>query len=234
MKKNFLTSVFCIFAMTKIAFAQNTGSNPCENVRFEPMLNFTTSYGKLRYDHSYSQKELQKLGQAFGVNEHGMFTSGLSVASIEWEVMLDTVSKVVNAEDICIVPTVVDVFVGFQNPTIYISNHLKQGTCEYNLVMRHEHQHQQMNIVALEYFIPKIKEELEKRLKDVKPHHAPSLSRASAVTAEMTDEYIKLIAPYINKFKASLLREQSLLDTRENYEKEDAVCRKGLKGLLGI
>lgn len=234
MKKFFLILIFCIFAMVKVVWAQSSDTDPCKSIRYEPELNLTTSYGKLNYDHSYSQNNLRELGKTFGIGEQGMFTAGLSIASIEWEVMLNTMSRVTETGNICVVPTVVDVFIGYQNPTIYISNNFKQGSCEYNLVLRHEHQHQQINIIALEYFIPKIRSELQRRLKEVQPRLSPDLEKAEAITAQLTDEYIETIEPYVNKFKASMLKEQAQLDTRQNYELESKICRKDLLGKLGL
>lgn len=41
----------------------------------------------------------------------------------------------------------------------------------------------------------------------------------------MNGEYIRLIRPLVNDFKATLLYEQKKLDNRENYRFESGVCK---------
>lgn len=221
MKKIFLTSIFCIFTAAN-AIAE---SNPCENIKISPRLDFTTSYGKLRYDYRRNTQELNAMGQKHGLIEKGMYAAGLSMASIDWELQVNTISRAVGDDDICVVPASLDVFIGFQDPITYISKDLKVGSCQYNLVVRHEQQHQQINIVALEYFIPKIKEQIKTQLSFVKPRVISSMDDAEEITNQMSDEYSAIIEPLVARFKASLLKEQQLLDTRQNYKFENSLCK---------
>ena len=46
-----------------------------------------------------------------------------------------------------------------------------------------------------------------------------------AATEEMNGEYIRLIRPLVNDFKATLLYEQKKLDNRENYRFESGICK---------
>ena len=142
-----------------------------------------------------------------------------------WSVSLNTVARVGAGDTICVLPTSLDVFIGFREPTIYIDNGLKKDGCRYNLVLRHEHQHQQVSIAALEYFMPRIRAEIQKALPVVRPRAVASLSATDAATEEMNGEYIRLIRPLVNDFKATLLYEQKKLDNRENYRFESGVCK---------
>ena len=224
MKNLYLTSIFCICAALNSAQAADAAgdgaADPCAEFRYSTRLNMTTSYN---YD--YDRRSLTLLGQKYGLVEPGMHASGLSLFGIDWSVSLNTVARVGAGDTICVLPTSLDVFIGFREPTIYIDNGLKKDGCRYNLVLRHEHQHQQVSIAALEYFMPRIRAEIQKALPVVRPRAVASLSATDAATEEMNGEYIRLIRPLVNDFKATLLYEQKKLDNRENYRFESGVCK---------
>ena len=229
MKNLYLTSIFCICAALNSAQAADAAgegaADPCAEFRYSTRLNMTTSYGKLNYNYDYDRRSLTLLGQKYGLVEPGMHASGLSLFGIDWSVSLNTVARVGAGDTICVLPTSLDVFIGFREPTIYIDNGLKKDGCRYNLVLRHEHQHQQVSIAALEYFMPRIRAEIQKALPVVRPRAVASLSATDAATEEMNGEYIRLIRPLVNDFKATLLYEQKKLDNRENYRFESGICK---------
>lgn len=229
MKNLYLTSIFCICAALNSAQAADAAgdgaADPCAEFRYSTRLNMTTSYGKLNYNYDYDRRSLTLLGQKYGLVEPGMHASGLSLFGIDWSVSLNTVARVGAGDTICVLPTSLDVFIGFREPTIYIDNGLKKDGCRYNLVLRHEHQHQQVSIAALEYFLPRIRAEIQKALPVVRPRAVASLSATDAATEEMNGEYIRLIRPLVNDFKATLLYEQKKLDNRENYRFESGICK---------
>ncbi len=229
MKNLYLTSIFCICAsLSPVWAAENAApaaADPCAEFRYKTRLNLTTSYGKLKYNLDYDRRALTRLGQQYGLIEPGMFASGLSLIGIDWSVTLNTVTRVAADDSICILPMSLDVFVGFQDPTVYIDRALNQESCSYQLVLRHEHQHQQVAIAALEYFLPRVRAEINARLGEVGPSNVASLSQTDAATARMNRKYIALIEPLVDKFKATLLHEQKKLDNRQNYEFESSICQ---------
>lgn len=198
---------------------------PCYKLEYVPEIIFTTSYGKLTYNLSYNQKSLTELGQKFGIVEKGLFASGLATVAVNWEVTLDTISRVLEEDDICVIPVKVNVFIGYENPIIYISKDLKPNSCEYNVVLRHEQTHQQINKLALEYFIPRLKKAVEEISKNVKPESAERLSQIDIISEQLNSEYIKQISPLVDHFKKELFAEHAKLDNHENYSHESEICR---------
>ncbi len=229
MKNLYLTSIFCIFAVLNSTYAaEESGGgkgDPCAVFRYSTRLNLTTSYGKLKHNYDYDRRTLTEMGQKFGLVESGMYASGLSLFGIDWSVSLNTVARVGAGDAVCVLPTSLDVFIGFQEPTIYIDKGLPKDGCRHHLVLRHEHQHQQVSIAALEYFMPRIRAEIYKLLSAVRPRAVSSLSATDGATEEMNGEYIRLIRPLVNNFKTTLLYEQRKLDNRENYQFESSICK---------
>lgn len=228
MKILYLTSIFCICAAFNLSAAENISAgaaDPCANFDYDIRLNLTSSYGQLRYNTNLDRQALTELGRSYGLVEEGMSASGLSLIGVDWSVSLDTVARAAADDSVCIFPTGLDVFIGFREPEIYIDNTLPQNSCRYRQVLRHEHQHLQISVAALEYFLPRIRRQIEKQLTSVRPRRVESLSASDATTADMNEAYVALIRPLVDEFKATLLYEQKKLDNPENYRYESAICR---------
>jgi len=121
-------------------------------------------------------------------------------------------------------PDTINIYIGFRNPVIYLANDLKPDSCLYHLVVRHEKTHQQINVNALEYFIPLIYNRIKLMAKQMKPLYVDSEDKFKAGTDEMTAFYAKQINALVEEFKNEILEEQRKLDNRQNYAYESAVC----------
>lgn len=226
MKKLFFILTFLSFMLCLSQKTIAAETDICASLITEPEIEFTTSYGKLKYDYGYNLQELTNLGRKYNIVEQGLFASGLAIVSVNWEVSLNTISKIIDDTNICVVPTNLNVFIGYQDPTIYISNQLQPGSCEYNVVVRHEQTHHQINTAALEYFIPSLRRSVENIAKDIKPYKIDSPSKIDEATNKLTEMYIAQIEPLINHFKNELMQEQSKLDNQMNYTMESNLCRR--------
>jgi len=91
MKKLFFILTFCIFLGLGNFVSVAAETDVCATLKAEPEIEFTTSYGKLKYDFGYNQQGLTRLGQQYGIVEQGLFASGLAVVGVNWEVSLNTI-----------------------------------------------------------------------------------------------------------------------------------------------
>ena len=249
MKKTFLTSIFCIFAclnnsvsaQEKIAIKNDTPAadsaeenktseakqkkaDVCDRFKnIKPQLRLRSSYGKLTYNFDYDRENLDIMAARNKLTEAGMFTAGLSLVDVDWSVSLNTVSRSINGR-ICVIPASVDVFIGYRNPVIYISNDIAEGTCTYEVVLRHERQHQQINVSVLDYYLPTLKKGLKERLAVLQTRGANADEDTDVITDDMNANYANAIRPLINRFQITLQNEQQRLDNRQNYQYESGLC----------
>ncbi len=217
MKKIFFILIFLIFPT--LAFGA------CPKITSAPKIELYTSYGKLRYDFSQNNKEITKLAERQGIIEKGLFASGLSTINVNMDITLKTVGDIIGKYDFCVYPTAIKLSVYFSDPTIYISKQLIPNSCEYNVVLRHEQTHQQINKAALDYFLPLFDEAAKKIALSIKPINVKSLSEIDKASAELTEEYNKKFSPLLEFFKQELLKEQLKLDNQANYQHENILCR---------
>lgn len=209
----------------QMLFINPVSADGCRNVKSIPAVEFSTSYGRLSYDFSKNNHQVTELAKKYGIVEQGLFASGLATVNVSWEISLNTVAKVYGDYDVCVVPTSVQVFIGFTEPTIYISRDVPKNTCEYNVVLRHEQTHQQINKAALDYFIPLFQEAILKIIAKVKPVPVAHITEIDTATNQLTQTYNKKISPLIEVFKDELLIEQGKLDNLQNYQHEQDLCQ---------
>lgn len=222
MKKLFfiLTIFSCCLLIKNSASAKN-----CNDIISVPAIELTTSYGNLKYDFTKNNQQITTIAGQYGIVEKGLFASGLATVNVNWEISINTIGKIYGDYDICVVPTSLNVFIGYTDPIIYISRDIKKDSCEYNVVMRHEQTHQQINKAALDYFLPLFQNAVEKIAEVVKPLHVARLTDIDTATTELTQIYNQKLAPLIQVFKEELLIEQGKLDNHNNYEHEKNLCR---------
>lgn len=215
------------FILTTLLFLhphRALSASPCDAIDYAPKLVFSTSYGRLVYDDSKGLDDLTRLGSQFGTVEQGLFAAGLATVKVGWEI---EVTSMVSKQDniICVLPATIEVFIGYENPVIYLSRELQPGTCEYNVVVRHEQTHQQINKTALEYYIPELKYRISAMTRDIRPIQVKRLTDTKQATAQLTQQYIERIHPLVEAFKQVLQKEQGKLDNHTNYKLEGDLCK---------
>lgn len=197
----------------------------CAALQSVPAIEFTTSYGKLRYDFTKNNNQITKIADKYGIVEKGLFASGLATVNVNWEISINTIGKIYGDYEVCVVPTSINVFIGYTDPVIYVSRDITPNACEYNVVLRHEQTHHQINKAALDYFIPMFQDAIYRVVDNVKPLKVAHITEIDKATTELTKKYNQKISPLVNVFKNELLLEQGKLDNHNNYEYEQNLCR---------
>ena len=219
MKKLFFILTFIVF------FPLHTVRASCPDNFALPEIEFYTSYGKLKYDHTKNTQEITLMAKKANTLEKGLFASGLTSISINMDISINSISKISGEDKFCVYPKDLSLSIYFSNPTIYISNQLKPNTCEYNVVLRHEQAHVQINKHVLDYFLPLLKKATIEIFKSIKPKQISNLSLIDKASADITAEFNKKISPLYNYFKQQIITEQQKLDNENNYQYESQLCQ---------
>lgn len=190
-----------------------------------PEIELYSSYGKLTYDFNKNNRQITELAGKHGILEKGIFAFGLSTVGINLDITLKTIGDVVGDYDFCVYPKTVQLSISYSDPVIYVSKQLIPDSCEYNLVLRHEQTHQQINKTALDYFLPLFYEAAAKISAEIKPVNVANISDIDKASAQLTEEYNRKLSPLLDFFKQQLLQEQLKLDSQNNYQHENTLCR---------
>lgn len=227
MKKLFYVLIFSFICHFSDAGAATVAEaeKKCRSVMRYPQVSISFSYNKLRYDHSKNSRTLARLSKRSGRPvTPGHQVNGL--ATYDFEMNLDfTVAKDVLSDGIvCLFPEKVILRFELKDPVIYLSRNLKPNSCLYNIALRHEQTHQQITTEVVEHYLPIIRERF---LNTVENHSL--VSSVDDVNLELARDslrqrYLSVINPLIDEIQNEINREQSKLDSSENYEYEASLC----------
>ena len=134
----------------------------CKNLIDSPKVRVFSSYGKLQYDFAKSNKFLKKETEK-KFNQYNkelyedFYPVGLTKVKDVFEFNMNVGEIDISKDYKCIYPVSIDVYLGYEYPTIYISNDLEKDSCMYNVALRHENTHMQIYIEALDNFLGKLK-----------------------------------------------------------------------------
>ena len=94
------------------------------------------------------------------------------------------------------------------------------------LTMRHEQTHEQINVEALEYYLPKIK---DKFLETVKKYAVAGRAKddvtLESVQESLQKKYFDAINPLLKELEDEIAKEQNKFDTIEHYNYESGLCQ---------
>lgn len=223
MKKLFFILTAAVLFGTSALAAK--AKEDCADKKIRPTVALKTSYGQLHYDFDTSRDGIKRLADRLGMVELDS-VAGLAVVNVKQSYAISFLQEIMPDGSLCSIPAHVDIFIGYGNPKIYIADDLKMGSCEYNLVLRHEQTHQQINISALNYFLPRLKTAAEKIAASLTPVSVKNIKNVKQANARLSNEFGRKFAALIEVFEKELHIEQSKLDNAHNYQMEGAVCNE--------
>lgn len=219
MKKLFFTLILALFGPIFSTRASCPETYPL------PKIEFYSSYGKLKYDFSKNTEYITKLAQKAKTIQTGLFASGLTTIKMNLNISLNNTGKKQSKNYFCVYPKDIKISIYYSDPTIYVAKHLKPNSCEYNVVLRHEHAHLQINKTALDYFLPLFHKAIIEILKSIKPRKVMHSSQIKLASEEITEEFQNKINPLYDYFRQQIFNEQQKLDNDNNYKYENQLCR---------
>lgn len=214
------------FILTTLFFSSNLFAQiPCPNKFPMPKINIYTSYGKLKYNNQYNNSQITQISKNNNVLEKGIFASGLSILSINYDINIKTVGQPFTKNTYCVYPEAINFSIYYKNPTIFISNQLKKNSCEYKIVLRHEQAHMQINKTALDYFLPLFYNAIEKISSNISPIQINNITQLKKASDKLTLEYSNKVDILFEYFKQQINKEQKKLDNPANYKYESTLCK---------
>lgn len=228
MKKVFYIVFFANFAFfSSLCKAEDDIKTLCIRNMRNPEVIITTSYGDIKYDHTKNRRSITRLHKYQHKNVlSGKMLNGLSVFNYVTNVSIKLRKQTLLSGVNCVYPTMVKLNFGAgENPVIYIAREYEEGSCMYNLVLRHEQTHQQINQAVLEYYLPILKQRFLEVVRNNALASKNSDINLTLAQNELKDKYIAAITPILDEIKAETAAEQAKLDSDENYDYEAQICK---------
>lgn len=218
-----LVFIFTVL-ISSSSFAFNYGEFvSCDEKNPEPRIIFKTSFGQLIHDLSTPQSQIQSKSSI--TTDKGSFIAGLATVRVKNYIRISSAKgEALDENHYCIMPEVIEVYIGYENPTIYVAKEYPQNSCHFSLIIRHEQTHQRINILTLEYFLPLIDKTLTKTINEVRSIKVSRKEDAQAALEILQQYYIAKITPIIDELSKARIAEHQKLDSIDNYSMENNLC----------
>lgn len=231
MIKVFFALIF-VLSLVNFAYANDDlkrYEEECLSIIDKPKVKVSSSYGKLRYnfdkDSEFLKKETERKFVEQGVEyPKGFEPMGLTQVRDGFSVKMNVATIGVSHNKVCLYPENIDVFWGYYLPVIYVANELAEGTCLYDLTLRHEKVHFRIYIDALDYYLPKLKKITESLFDKKGVMIIDKDKNLEFAAQEYNEKYVRYVENLVNKWRGEIEKEQMELDSIKNYILETRIC----------
>ncbi len=233
MKKIIFALIFNVIFINN-SFAQQNLQNyidECYSIIENPKVKLTSSYGNLRYDFSKDadfllRETIIKHKQVNMELPEGQKPIGLTKIKDKLDVQIEVGVIGVSDGYTCLFPKSIKAHLGYLIPTIYIQNDLHKDSCFYNVALKHEKTHMQIYIEALDYYLPKFKQKLEKVFDELKIDIITPEENVGDSAKIYNNKYVEYLQKDVDEWRKQVEVEQMKLDSIENYMLENKICKE--------
>ena len=227
MKKIFCISLFAAYSFfCQSVLAQSATDEACRAFVREPQVEVAVAYGKLKYDFSKNNRSLTRLHiRQYGSVPAGNYVNGLATNDLTTEISFKLNKNTLPNGTVCVYPATIKLKIAMDNPTIYLSKDMDKNSCRYQIALRHEQTHQQINAEALDYYLPLIQKQFVAAVKDFPFISASYDVNLKLAQEQFKDKYLQGVNTLLEEMKNEINNEQSKQDNQTQYDYEQALCK---------
>lgn len=217
----FVFFVTGVFLSTLPAFAKN-GWPKCPEDGSYVEIYMETSMGDLRYHDGFNSTQLSRMRGNVGRRLGPSWTpTGLTVADENYHLKTGTKIYQLGRGRYCAVLQSANLFIGYRNIDVYISNKYRRNTCEYDSILSHENVHVQIFRDTLYKHTGGIEKTIRKHAKRIGPVYLRSANAAANHLQKLLDAKIR---PLFKRMSQDISRKNARIDTKSNYRREQKMC----------
>jgi len=196
----------------------------CNAINPTPAITFKTSYGKLVHDLSKTQSEINAMDHKG--NEPGWLTVGLALAPVKTYIRSTGTARELDDNATCVLPEEIEIYVGYQDPVIYVSKEYQKDLCKFSVLIRHEQVHQRINKLTLDYFVPLMDKVLRQAVQDVRGIKVSSPEQAADGMMQLNVYYHARLSPILEEMVIAQQAEHAKMDSLTSYKMQWDMCER--------
>ena len=189
-----------------------------------PQVEVKYNYGQLKINNELDEKQLQKFHYEM-TQEKAENLNGLT--SLQPSILLDGLNNMDYRQMpngyLCLFPTALKVEIEY-DPVIYIRKDILQGTCRYDLTLRHEYTHVDIAYTAMNMVVRAFRQQLPE-IAFGTGVMVMSPEDAETTLKQMNDKYQAQASQIWDLFRKVLDEQHKKLDVHETYARETAMCK---------
>jgi hypothetical protein len=208
-----------------ISLASPLAAQSCRVPNITPEISFSIIPYKVGLRKGNTRGDLQRIARRHSNAQYkdNWYPLGLTLTSFTYQVSPSVVAYPMTNGRHCVVPTKIDVEMGYPLFEILIDNRYRRGTCQYNAILDHENEHVDLFLDVLKRFTPWLESRILTEAGRIKPIIVTSPNRAARHFTTILMSKIKSAA---KKLSTATARENARIDTLENYRIIQAQCNK--------
>ncbi len=195
----------------------------CQSSVAQPYVTVKSKPGGVRYFNDHDQDGLSRMHGQRGRARAGWSPIGLTLADFSLGIGVTVRSQEISSGRFCAELSAVEASIGFDSIDVYIARDYAPGSCQYDSVLHHEHQHVAVFQDTLNIFAPRIETSLRRAATRAEPVYSRDRERA---VSRLQRELERAVKPLFGDIERMLDRRNSALDTEENYRNEQKNCAK--------
>ncbi len=193
----------------------------CERTTQSPYVSLAVNSGRINYITNRNKAGLRRLhsgSRSFGGDWSPI---GLTLAELGLGLAVSVRAEGTADGRYCAEIAAVEATLGYDVIDVFIASEYPRGSCQYNAILDHERLHVMVFQDTLDRYYSRIEGALRRAADSAKPILARDPDRASRKLQAILERAAKPLFRDINK---TLDQGNDALDTRENYEREQANC----------
>jgi len=223
--------VLLLLSVTDEAFALSRSflQKKCRDImkRNPPKISIIYNYGQVSYDKSKTAEEIAEIKGNIGIGKGAKLDrkyeiQGLTLFNYYEQIQFSGRYEPLGDNFLCYYPAEVEIRIGYDKPVVYLKSSLKEDTCLYRLVMRHEQTHLDLAHKTLGLYAII----LQKKIKGIVEETGAKVSRdiPEKVVEKFVKDYKLRLSALSELFRNVRQQQQEIIDTEENYQKESKIC----------
>lgn len=156
--------------------------------------------------------------------EPGWHLGGLTLSNVQTSYRAQVTQKQVGPGVGCVWANHVDVDIVY-TPIIYIAADYLHKQCQYDLTLAHEERHVATDLQTFNDFTPAMQEQIEGYISRLGAVGPVPVETMDAVQDELLQHIISETRPVADELAEVRRERQAVFDTKENYQRENDMCR---------
>jgi len=220
-----LVTILVFLTVAVFSTSQTSVAAPrCPGATEPVQLTVTPFFGKIIYRMGNTRGDLKRIRDRHaGRNLPSQwYPLGLTQAQFEIRLNTNVTIQPLRTQRYCAFPHALEVNIGYPSFTIWIDRRYRRGTCEYQAILDHEHDHIRIYREQLRLHIDQFHLDIARILRRLRPAtiSSPNLA-ANQVQARLTQR----IRPLVRKLEKITDSANAAIDTITSYQAIHDLCR---------
>lgn len=199
----------------------------CEQIYSKPKVELKIDKGKVIYNHKKTGKEIKNIFVSKGGVDAGLsyHTGGLTSANFITSTNIGIKTAFTPHGEGCVVMSDITYSIGYKELVVYVDKKYSKHSCEYDVVLKHENMHVKIFQTSLDYYSKYFADALNKAVSYIRPVSIKNEQDINVVLAAINKKINKEMAPMMNFYNQARDTQNQKLDTKENYEYTQSLCK---------